>query len=81
MRRASLSGTAKPQTRSAKATLSHQERTAAEPREKDIYTATVAKVTTVNDRIKKFRFDIKDTKGFNVLPTSVPTPLATCADV
>jgi hypothetical protein len=73
MRRASLSGTAKPQTRSAKATLSHQERTAAEPREKDIYTATVAKVTTVND--------IKDTKGFNVLPTSVPTPLATCADV
>jgi hypothetical protein len=55
-----------PKTRSAKAILSHQERTATEPRDKDLYTATVAKVTPVNDRIKRFRFNIKDKNGFNV---------------
>jgi hypothetical protein len=55
-----------PQTRSAKAMLSHQERTASEPREKDVHIATVAKVTPVNDRIKRLRFDIKDKNGFNV---------------
>jgi hypothetical protein len=76
MRRASLSGKAQP--RSAKSILSHQERTATEPREKDLYTATVAQVTPVNDRIKRFRFELKDTKGFNVLPT-LPS-LSICAD-
>jgi hypothetical protein len=79
MRRASLSGTAQP--RSAKATksiLSHQERTATEPRENDIHTATVASVTRINNRIKTFRFDLKDTKGLNVL--SAPSLLATYAD-
>ena len=82
MRRASLSGTAPP-TRSAKATktaLSHQERTATEPRERDLHTATVAKVTPVNDRIKLFRFDLKNTtKGLNVLSAPL-LELATCAD-
>jgi hypothetical protein len=73
MRRESLSGTAQP--RSAKATkLSHQERTATEPRERDLYTATVAKVTPVNDRIKTFRFNLKDTNGFNVLPATPSHP-------
>lgn len=79
MRRASLSGTA--QVRSAKATksaLSHQERTACEPREKDLHTATLAQVTPVNDRIKLFRFDLKDGKGLNVL--SATPSLATYAD-
>jgi len=55
-----------PQTRSAKAILSHQERTATEPRDKDLYTAVVSKIKPVNDRIKTFRFDIKDKNGFNV---------------
>jgi hypothetical protein len=55
-----------PQTRSNKAILSHQERTASEPRDHDLHTAIVSKVTPVNDRIKTFRFDIKDKNGFNV---------------
>ncbi len=55
-----------PQARSAKAILSHQERTATEPRENDLHTATVAKVTPVNDRIKRFKFEIKEKDGFNV---------------
>ena len=53
-------------TRSAKAILSHQERTATEPRHADLHAAVVATVTPVNNLIKKFRFDIKDTNGFNV---------------
>ena len=53
-------------TRSAKALLSHQERTATEPRHADLHAAVVANVTPVNNLIKKFRFDIKDTNGFNV---------------
>ena len=55
-----------PQTRSAKAILSHQERTANEPRENDLHTATLAKVTPVNERIQRYRFDINDKNGFNV---------------
>lgn len=55
-----------PQARSAKAILSHQERTATEPRDNDLYTATLAKVTPVNDRIKRFKFEINDKNGFNV---------------
>lgn len=55
-----------PQTRSAKAILSHQERTAHEPRENDVHAATLARVTPVNDRIKRFTFHIKDKNGFNV---------------
>lgn len=58
----------RPQTRSAKAILSHQERTANEPRAKDPHTATLARVTPVNDRIRRFRFHIKDKNGFNFLP-------------
>lgn len=83
MRKASLSaGAQQPPTRSAKAAKtaqSHQERTATEPRQNDLYTATVAQVTPVNDRIKLFKFNLKDTsKGLNVL--SAPTSIATCAD-
>lgn len=55
-----------PVTRSAKALLSHQERTASEPRETGMHAAVVAKITHVNDRIRRFRFDIKDKSGFNV---------------
>jgi hypothetical protein len=71
-----MSDTAQP--RSAKATLSHQERTATEPRENDTYTATVARVTPVNDRIKTYQFHLKDGIGFNVLSAS--SPPSTCAD-
>jgi len=78
MRRASLSGTATRSAKAAKTALSHQERTATEPREQDLHVATVAKITPVNDRIKLFRFDLKDTKGLNVL--SAPSALSTHAD-
>ncbi|KAF2131834.1 hypothetical protein P153DRAFT_285181 [Dothidotthia symphoricarpi CBS 119687] len=57
-----------PQTRSAKAILSHQERTATEPREKDLHAATVDTITEVNNRIKTFRFALKDKNGFNFHP-------------
>lgn len=77
MRKASLSGTTRS-AKAAKTALSHQERTATEPREKDLHAATIAKITHVNDRIKLFRFDLKDTKGLNVL--SAPSALSTHAD-
>jgi hypothetical protein len=74
-----MSSTAQPRSAKAtKASLSHQERTATEPRERNLYTATVAKVTPVNDRIKTFQFHLKDTGSFNVLSAS-PWP-STCAD-
>jgi hypothetical protein len=79
MRRASLSGTAQPRTaKAAKSLQSHQERTATEPRENEIHTATVASVTRINERIKTFRFDIADGKGLNVLsaPSLLPTARA-----
>ncbi|UPX14047.1 uncharacterized protein EKO05_0004539 [Ascochyta rabiei] len=58
-----------PTTRSAKAkSISHQERTASEPRSHELHRATVRQVTEVNDRIKTFRFDIVDKNGFNFLP-------------
>jgi hypothetical protein len=70
-----------PTTRSAKAkSISHQERTASEPRNHELHRATVAQVTDVNDRIKTFRFDIVDKNGFNVLSAPFPSPLSTCAD-
>jgi hypothetical protein len=69
-----------PTTRSAKAILSHQERTASEPRDDHVHAATVSKVTDVNDRIKTFRFDICDKNGFNVLSAPFPSRLSTCAD-
>jgi hypothetical protein len=77
MRRASLGGTQRS-AKAQKAMLSHQERTATEPRENDIHSATVADVKQVNDRIKLFRFNINDTKGLNVL--SAPSSLPTYAD-
>ena len=70
-----------PTTRSAKAkSISHQERTASEPRNNELHKATVGQVTDVNDRIKTFRFDIVDKNGFNVLSAPFPSPLSTCAD-
>ncbi|KAL5117714.1 hypothetical protein ACEQ8H_004324 [Pleosporales sp. CAS-2024a] len=51
--------------KAAKALQSHQERTAAEPRQNDMYTATVAHVTRINDRIKTFRCDLVEGKGLN----------------
>jgi hypothetical protein len=78
MRRASLSGGQPRSAKAAKALQSHQERTATEPREKDMHTATVADVTLVNERIKTFRFDLQDSKGLNVL--SAPSSLPTFAD-
>jgi len=55
------------QTRSAKASLSHEERTAAEPRDEGLHAVIIDQITAVNDRIKKFRFSIKDRKTINVL--------------
>lgn len=70
-----------PTTRSAKAkSISHQERTASEPRNNELHKATVRQVTAVNDRIKTFRFDIVDKNGFNVLSAPFPSPLSTRAD-
>ena len=70
-----------PTTRSAKAkSISHQERTASEPRSNELHKATVGQVTDVNERIKTFRFDIVDKNGFNVLSAPFPSPLSTCAD-
>lgn len=68
-----------PPTRSAKAiSLSHQERTATEPRQKDLHTATVETITDVNDRIKTFRLTLKDKNGFNVRrPTVGSFPVST----
>ncbi|KAL6712643.1 hypothetical protein ACN47E_000520 [Coniothyrium glycines] len=54
-------------TRSAKALLSHQERTAKEPRDDGFHTAIVSKILPVNDRIKRFQFEIKDPSGFKFL--------------
>lgn len=54
------------QTQSAKANLSHEERTATEPRDKDLHSVILDKVKQVNDYIRTFMFTIPDKKGIKV---------------
>lgn len=54
------------QTRSAKASLSHEERTATEPRDNSLYPVILDRVTPVNDRIRTLRFSLKDRGSINV---------------
>lgn len=54
------------QTRSKTARLSHQERTATEPRHDSLHTVVLKNVTAVNDRIRTYRFETKDKGSFNV---------------
>ena len=66
------------QTRSkAKASLSHEERTATEPRDDGLYPVTIETVTPVNDRIKTFRLALReqDTDTFNVSSATPPAAL------
>lgn len=51
-------------------TLSHEQRTADEPRDRLLHQAILARVTDVNDRIKTFRFAINDSSGINVSSAS-----------
>jgi hypothetical protein len=55
------------QTRSAKASLSHEERTATEPRDESLHAVTIDQIIPVNDRMKRFRLAVKDRKTLNVL--------------
>ncbi|KAF2643100.1 hypothetical protein P280DRAFT_243955 [Massarina eburnea CBS 473.64] len=56
------------QTRSAKARLSHEERTASEPRDASLCPVIIEKVVAINDRIRTYRFNIKDSERLNFLP-------------
>jgi hypothetical protein len=47
--------------------LSHEERTATEPRDKNLHSVIIDEVTPVNNRIKIYRLAVKDReKGINV---------------
>jgi len=54
------------QIRSAKASLSHEERTATEPRDSGLHTVILDKITRVNDRIRTFKLATKDSGGISV---------------
>ncbi|KAF2691407.1 hypothetical protein K458DRAFT_285792 [Lentithecium fluviatile CBS 122367] len=56
------------QTLSTKASLSHEERTATEPRDEGIHPVIIDCVSPVNDRIRRFRLSIKDRKPIHFLP-------------
>jgi hypothetical protein len=59
------------EVRSTKASLSHEERTATEPRDDSLHPVIVDQIFPVNDRIRRFRFSVKDRKTINVA-SSVP---------
>ena len=64
------------QTRSrAKASLSHEERTADEPRDGGLFPVTIEAVTPVNDRIKTFKFALREQDTFNVSSATPPAVL------
>jgi hypothetical protein len=46
-----------------KAQLPHEDRTAAEPRSKELHPVILDKVKTVNDGIRLFKLKVKDKKG------------------
>ncbi|KAF2192666.1 hypothetical protein K469DRAFT_654433 [Zopfia rhizophila CBS 207.26] len=54
---------------SAKINLSHEKRTATEPRDRDLHHVILDKITPVGDRIRTFRLVVKDKQsGINFLP-------------
>jgi len=52
--------------RSAKASLSHEERTATEPRNQGLHRVILDEVTTVNSTIRTLKFAIREPTGINV---------------
>jgi hypothetical protein len=68
------------QTRSkAKASLSHEERTVTEPRDEGLYPVTIESVTPVNNRIKTFKFALREQDTINVLSAN-PLLFSTVTD-
>ncbi|KAF2275858.1 uncharacterized protein EI97DRAFT_378367 [Westerdykella ornata] len=53
---------------SAKASLSHEERTAAEPRDKGLHPVTIRDITPVNERIRLFKLSAVNARGIKFLP-------------
>lgn len=62
--------TSQMHTGSMKASLSHEERTADEPRDSGLYHVVLDKITPVNDQLKMYKFKIQDPKGINVATTT-----------
>lgn len=61
------------QTRSkARASLSHEERTASEPRDTGLHTVTISSVTPVNDRIRTFVLAPREQDTINVSSATLP---------
>ncbi|OCK87987.1 uncharacterized protein K441DRAFT_647580 [Cenococcum geophilum 1.58] len=57
------------QARSAiRSSLSHEERTATEPRDKDLYPVILNSIESVNEKIRLFRLAIKDQRSVKFLP-------------
>lgn len=54
------------QTPSSKTNLSHEERTATEPRATGLHSVILKEITKINGRIQTYRFTIKDKGGINV---------------
>ncbi|KAH7109061.1 hypothetical protein B0J11DRAFT_586667 [Dendryphion nanum] len=55
------------QASSSKANLSHEERTATEPRASDLHPVILKEITKVNERIQTYRFVTKNKKGIKFL--------------
>ncbi|KAF9735346.1 NADH-cytochrome b-5 reductase [Paraphaeosphaeria minitans] len=55
-------------SRAKAASLSHEERTAAEPRDEGLYSVTIETVAPVNNRIKTFKFALGEQDTFNFQP-------------
>ena len=51
---------------SSKASLSHEERTATEPRATDLHTVILSRISKVNERIQTYQFTIKEKGGIKV---------------
>lgn len=66
LRAPSLSSMVQTRSRAKAASLSHEERTATEPRDEGLYTVTIEKVTPVNNRIKTFKFAPREQDTINV---------------
>lgn len=64
------------QTRSkAKASLSHEERTATEPRDHGLFPVTIETVTPINDRLRTFKFALREQDTVNVSSATLPAVL------
>jgi hypothetical protein len=60
-------------SQSTKASLSHEERTASEPRNSGLHPVVLERITSVNSRIKTYRFSPKAKAGINVHNDHLPT--------